>query len=870
MARYPRLLRVSAGNASLDPSRIVVCLAEWALAGRAVATDEVRDRLAAVGFTIEDERANHGPELIWLQARKNAKRDARTLARILGRALAWVGPVYRLGKGASLPGAATHVPPPSPAGAGDALLFCPRPDTLVLRAHPQLVERLEATIRRLRAAEDRDKSALLGGWRYLRLPRPGTRHTLDVLDALRREASWLEADLECVPFRRPFAAIPDDPYFEQQWSMTRIGAPAAWDVTTGDRRVVVAVIDSGCDLEHADLAHAYVSRGTNAGDMTLDGSPIVVATSGRPDWHGTAVTGVIAAAVGNRLGVAGLAGGCGVLPVALPSGSTVENAIAIRYAVAGGARILNLSWAIGSHWFDLHVRDAVDFAVGTGCLVCAAAGNGDAAELVLPAGYPTVMACGGSAEDDTRWRRPEHGIGSHYGDETRYGGPTGISVVAPATNIPTTDLTGLDGFTPAPSPGGDYAVGNPALGIPAYFSATSAATPHVAAAAALVLSEHRALSALDARRVLERTAEKVGGYAYADVDGYPNGTRHPEMGYGRLHVHRALDLGDVMIADWWGDDGVEPSTPPGGNYWTYSDVVLAPASGDGVFDPRSPARSSVVVPGENHTVTVRVRNRGPVRAHDVRLEVRATPWAGTEFIYPQDWEREDALHVRAVPLDEPIGALRAGEERLVRFALTAAQIETLAGWAERTWHPCLLAVATAANDHAFAAALGGPALQMRRNNLAQRNLTVAEAGAGEMLSLPFVAGHPDDKTVRFELVVDAGRAALDGELHLVVDGEAAAFPALRAAAGFARGALEIVGVKGGRLEPLGNGRAVRQLAPRMVVELAAPRPGRRPLHLAFRVPAHARAGATFALDVAQRQTIGGVVGGVAMWVRCGG
>ena len=864
MAGYPRQLLIAAGNASLDVTRVVACLAEPAPAGGPVATDAVLARLAAAGFTIEGERANHGPELIWLRARKNPKGDARKLEKILGRTLAWVGPVYRLREASGQPPAISH-PPPTPRRE-DELLFCPRPDTLLLRARPQHGKRMERAISRQRLVEDGDKSAWLGGWRYLRLPRPRARHALDVFTDLRRESSWLETDLECVPFLRPYAAIPDDPYFGQQWNMTRIGAPAAWDVTTGDRRVVVAVLDSGCDLDHADLAHAYVSRGTNAGDMTLDGSPIVAAASGRAVWHGTGVAGVVAAAMNNRLGVAGLAAGCGLLPVAIPTGSTVENAIAIRYAAGAGARILNLSWSIGSHWFESHVRDAIDFAVGMGCLVCASAGNGDAAELVLPAGYAPVMACGGSAEDDTRWRRPEHGLGSHYGDEIRYGAPTGVSVVAPATNIPTTDIAGPEGFFTAASPAGDYVVGSPEVGIPAPFGATSASVPHVAGAAALLLSAHRRLDAASVRSLLERTAEKVGGYAYADVAGYPSGSRHPEMGYGRLNVERAIDLGDVMIADWSGDDGIEPSAPPGGNFWTYSDIVLAPESGDGVFDPASPERSSIVVPGERHIVTVRVRNRGPVAARDVRVEVRATPWVGIEFTYPRDWRREDSLHVRAAPIDGPIAVLPAGEERLLRFSLTATEIDALAGWAAMPWHPCLLAVATAANDHAFASSPGGPALQTRRNNLAQRNLTVAEA-AGRTLSLPFVVGHPDDKTLRFELCVDAGRAALDGELHLVVDDEGTAFPALRAARGFARGGLEIVGVKGGRSERLGNRRAVRQLAPRMVVELRAKRPGRRPLHLMFRPPARAPAGAMFLIAVAQRPMLGGVVGGATMLVR---
>lgn len=98
MASYPRQLHLPGGKASLDPSRVVVCLAEWATAGRPVATDAVLARLAAAGWAIEGEHVNHGPELIWLAARKGAKRDPRALGRILERALAWIGPVYRLGR----------------------------------------------------------------------------------------------------------------------------------------------------------------------------------------------------------------------------------------------------------------------------------------------------------------------------------------------------------------------------------------------------------------------------------------------------------------------------------------------------------------------------------------------------------------------------------------------------------------------------------------------------------------------------------------------------------------------------------------------------------------------------------------------------
>ena len=504
---------------------------------------------------------------------------------------------------------------------------------------------------------------------------------------------------------------------------------------------------------------------------------------------------------------------------------------------------------------------SIDDAIAAGCVVCASAGNGDAPPLVYPAHYPPVMAAGGSQRDEHRWRLPAYGFGSNYGDDLYGGVPMGVSVVAPAEDIETTDITGLAGGSPSPSPGGDYiSRGPPGSGIPSFFIATSASAPHVSAAAALVRSLYPSLSNVEVRRVIERTAEKTGGYAYADVAGYPNGSRHPEMGYGRLNAFRALDLGDVMIRDWPGDDGVEPSTPPGGDFYSFSDIVIRPAD-DGIFVPDDPSMSSVLTRGSDHTVSVRVRNAGPALARTLQVGVCATPFVGLDFMYPADWTASDALHVRPSLVDTLPFDLAAGDTRIVRFQFTAAQVDELAGWTGSAWHPCLLGLVTSAIYYAFADAPTGASLQMARNNLAQRNLSVSPLRSGHF---PFVVGHPMNPDRHVELVVESGRLAKLGGVHLLMGDARSAFPAADRAGAFADGPVKFGRVSGGGLAKVDGARAIRIGAPRAVVELVLPRAGRFALQLAVSLPATAGKGEKFFVRVSQRSRSRGVTGGATL------
>lgn len=144
------------------------------------------------------------------------------------------------------------------------------------------------------------------------------------------------------------------------------------------------------------------------------------------------------------------------------------------------------------------------------------------------------------------------------------------------------------------------------------FDGTSAATPHVAGLAALLFSAYPTLTATEVRTVIERTTDKTGSTAYVETAGYDSGTWNQYTGYGRINVRKALDLADVMIRDWPGDTGLEPSAPAGGNFWNFADIVVR-ITDDDVFVPNDPAQSQYLELGQTNYLYVRYATTVHVR-----------------------------------------------------------------------------------------------------------------------------------------------------------------------------------------------------------------------------------------------------------------
>ena len=250
-------------------------------------------------------------------------------------------------------------------------------------------------------------------------------------------------------FEGPY--IPNDWGYWYQWNLHTTRADWAWNITKGDSNIVIAIIDSGVDTSHVDLRNNLV-----AGYNFIDNNTDIQDTYG----HGTRVAGVVAAEIDNYEGIAGIAGGCRVMPLRCMDDSgdvKLRQAInAILYAADEEAKIISMSFSGGGSSAE---RRAIDYAWRKDRFLCASAGNEsqDTSHL-YPAAYKHVMSVGGSNRDDERWS--DEDCGSNYGES--------VDIYAPGEHIWTTLL------------GSNYGT----------CRGTSYSSPAIAGLAALICSVH--------------------------------------------------------------------------------------------------------------------------------------------------------------------------------------------------------------------------------------------------------------------------------------------------------------------------------------------------------------------------------------------
>jgi serine protease len=311
-----------------------------------------------------------------------------------------------------------------------------------------------------------------------------------------------------------------------------MNAERTWGIQKGRSSVAVAVLDSGVAYEdYADPRTRQAFRkAPDWGDTRfLPGYDFVNGDAHPNDdeYHGTHVASTIAEATNNGTGMAGLAFGCAIMPVKVlddrGEGTFFDVAEGIDYAAdyaEGGERpvkVINLS--LGSEGFSQTVKNAIDRAFSGGVLVVAAAGNSGKATIEFPANQSNVLAVG--ALD----ARKEKAFYSNTGAE--------LDFVAPGGNCDRDD--NADGtrdcvFQQMPDP--DFVeMGRHDQFCYCGLDGTSMATPHVAAAAALLFSQGFTDPGA-VRSALEQTAERLGG---ASADG-----RNDTYGYGLVRPANAL------------------------------------------------------------------------------------------------------------------------------------------------------------------------------------------------------------------------------------------------------------------------------------------------------------------------------------------
>jgi subtilisin family serine protease len=320
-------------------------------------------------------------------------------------------------------------------------------------------------------------------------------------------------------------SLPDDPEYPQQWAHPQANAPAGWEITTGGSQIVIAVLDTGVDLEHPDLQGKLVP-----GRNFYNTEP----TAHDKNGHGTHVAGIAAALTDNGVGIAGVSWGARIMPVrvtdsrgAAPTSVVVNG---INWAVANGAKVINMS--LGSDRPNAPLAEAVANAQAAGVLVVASSGNSAVVTPFYPASLPGVLSVGATGPDGSRTSY------SNYGPTLDLLAPGGARTMEPSgilSTVPTYDVY-LNTHPPFINQGYDYLAG------------TSMAAPYVSGLAAMLWSMNLDFSPLEVSQMITSTVKDLGSAGW-----------DPQTGYGLIDAGAAAA---AALASSGGDAQLAPIDNP--------------------------------------------------------------------------------------------------------------------------------------------------------------------------------------------------------------------------------------------------------------------------------------------------------------------
>lgn len=278
-----------------------------------------------------------------------------------------------------------------------------------------------------------------------------------------------------------------------QWGLWQINAQEAWDISTGNTEIKVAIVDDAVLTTHPDLIPNLLP-GYDVADDDNDPMPNEVAMS-----HGTHVAGIVSAATDNGEGIASIGFNVKILPVKSSNvPTTISDAYAgVIWAADNDADVINMSW--GGSGFSQTGQNIINYAYNAGCVNVAAAGNDNVSTVFYPAGYDNVLSVSSTATGDVK-----SGF-SNYGNW--------VDVSAPGSQILSTYIGG--GFQPT------YANN----------SGTSMASPMVAGLAGLVLSVNPELPQAQVVDCIVNTTDNI------DVS---NPNFIGQLGSGRINAYQAV------------------------------------------------------------------------------------------------------------------------------------------------------------------------------------------------------------------------------------------------------------------------------------------------------------------------------------------
>ncbi|MFZ2545374.1 MAG: S8 family serine peptidase [Candidatus Saccharimonadales bacterium] len=352
---------------------------------------------------------------------------------------------------------------------------------------------------------------------------------------------------------------PNDPQYPTNWTLAKVNAPAAWDITTGNGQTIVAVIDSGFALGHEDLENRWATNNnevgtTKAGESCWTGTPQAKQSNNCDDdnngyvddwrgWsfvyndnnpqtgrtnpigdgtqHATQVSGIVGAESNNGIGVTSINWNTKIMPLQVlddeGTGYTSAVTSAIYYAVDEGVSVINMS--LGTYSNDPALRTAITYATANNVVVVAASGNcGDGGigcvgvpvdTIAYPAAYPEVIAVGATTQSDQRAGFSSFGAG--------------LDVSAPGYAV---------------SSSTSWSVDNPTSLYSDSLYGTSFASPQVASLAALIKSIRPSTSVADITAIIDATATKpnvMGNLFYSN-----------QFGHGIINAGTALSIASML------------------------------------------------------------------------------------------------------------------------------------------------------------------------------------------------------------------------------------------------------------------------------------------------------------------------------------
>jgi subtilisin family serine protease len=411
-----------------------------------------------------------------------------------------------------------------------------------------------------------------------------TENPVKITNRLMRTPQVLTAEPNII-FRTAPHYRPRDTLYGKQWYLSHTGGnqlasgshiaiEQAWEITRGDRSIVVAVADDSVDLDHPD----FQAPGKIVAPRDLRDKDFVPLPDRPTDNHGTSCAGVCVAEE-NGSGVVGVAPGCALMPIRTSGYLDDESVEAVfDWAMSNGASVISCSWGASAVYFPLSLRQraaltraATHGRNGKGCVIVFAAGNANRPTegTIEERGWPQDVISG-----KTKWLS---GFAVHpdvitvaastsLGKKSAYSNwGLNISVSAPSNNAPPGMWLQSTGFVSTAPEVKQYLPGlgvftADRLGAAGYspddytntFGGTSSACPVVAGVAALVLSINPELTALQVKQILQQSADKIldsdpdaqFGTRYGSYD---NRGHSQWFGYGKVNAYKALQAAQQQL-----------------------------------------------------------------------------------------------------------------------------------------------------------------------------------------------------------------------------------------------------------------------------------------------------------------------------------